>query len=279
MARIASLNILLDPTGKDYLAELYGQVIANVQKGTISSRLKNTNLSGNPVSGSVEAKRLAFATSKDYGTARAAGKGDAVKAKPVTVQINQDRELVEEMEEKDTTMYGVDGLVQRRSAEHQMAMTRELETAFFAKAAEVATEVTTTATDPLDVFEAAVLQVETTKNEYVNGVPRSMIHVIMKPSEYSKIRNKINTGVYNANVDSSIEEFGRLNGVMVYSSIDLPSDVTHIAMCEGSVAQPVRVRKFDAEKVPLSDAIALELFFNYGIEAVMPDLIAKVSNP
>ena len=37
MARITSLNILLDPTGKAYLAELYGRVIENVEKKTISN--------------------------------------------------------------------------------------------------------------------------------------------------------------------------------------------------------------------------------------------------
>ena len=69
MARIASLNILLDPTGKDYLAELYGKVIENVNKQLISARMKNTDLSGNPESGTVEAKRFQNAASKAYGTA------------------------------------------------------------------------------------------------------------------------------------------------------------------------------------------------------------------
>ena len=40
MARIESLNILLDPTGKAFLAELYGKVIANVQKTNHLSRFK-----------------------------------------------------------------------------------------------------------------------------------------------------------------------------------------------------------------------------------------------
>jgi hypothetical protein len=277
MARIESLNILLDSTGKEYLAEKYGQVIQNVQKSTISSALKNTNLSGNPTSGTVEAKRLAFAKSKDYGTARTAGKGDAIKAKPVTVAINQDKELVEEVEVKDTTLYGVEGLIEKRTTEHQMAMIRELETAFFAEAGSVATVVTPTATDPLDVLEALILQVETTKNDYVNGVPRNMISVIMQPAEYSKIRNKINVDVKNANVDSSIEEFGKINGVTVYSSIDLPADVAMIAMCTGAVAQPVLPKEYTAEKINLANAYALELFFSYGTKAVMPDLIAKIA--
>ncbi len=38
--------MLLDPTGKMFLAEEYGKVIENVQKLTISGAMKNTELSG-----------------------------------------------------------------------------------------------------------------------------------------------------------------------------------------------------------------------------------------
>ena len=99
--RITSLNMLLDPTGKMLLAEEYGKVIENVQKNTISGKMKNTELSGDPSAGTVEAKRFANATSKNYGTARGAAKGDGVKGKPVTIPINVDKEIVEEVEQKD----------------------------------------------------------------------------------------------------------------------------------------------------------------------------------
>ena len=101
MPRINALNILLESDGKEYLAELYGKTIEGVQKALISGSMKNMDLSGDPVSGTVEAKRFVNATPKNYGTARTAGKGDAVKAKPVTVAIDTDREIVEELEQKD----------------------------------------------------------------------------------------------------------------------------------------------------------------------------------
>ena len=44
-------------------------------------------------------------------------------------------------------------------------------------------------------------------------------------------------------------------------------------MIEGAVAQLVTVDEYDAEKIPLSNNIALELFFSKGTKAVMPDLI------
>lgn len=275
MARITSLSMLLDTTGKDYLAEVYGKVIANVEKGTISGMLKNTDLSGNPVSGTVEAKRFAFAQEKAYGTARTAGKGDSIKVRPVTVAINQDKELVSEIETKDTSLYGVEGVIERRAEEHSASMIRALEKAFFAQAATDATLVTGTATDAQGMFEEEVLAIETTKNDFINGVPRNMIHIIKSPQEYSKLRKWINTDANNANVLTNIEEFGILNGVHVYSSIDLPAGVGTIGMCIGSVAQPVLPKGYEAEKIQLSNAYALELFYSYGTVSVMPELIIK----
>jgi len=275
MARIESLAILLETTGKDYLAELYGKVIENVEKGAISGMLKNTDLSGNPVSGTVEAKRIAFDEEQPYGTARAAGAGKLTVARPVTVPIDQDKELVAELEDKDTTLYGVEGLIERRSNGQQRSMIRALDRAFFAQAAIDATTITGTATDPQGMFEEEVLAVETTQNDFVNGVPRDMIHVIKTPTEYSKLRQWINTDTNNANVLTGTEEFGVLNGVRVYSSINLPAGVGTIAMCIGSIAQPVLPKSYGAEKIPLANAYAIELFYSYGVKSVMPDLIFK----
>jgi hypothetical protein len=110
MARISSLNVLLTTTGKDYLAEQYGAVIENVQKACVSQQLKNVDLSGTPGAGTYEAKRFENKASKAYGTARAANAGEAVKAKPVTVPVDVDKEIVVEVEQKDVTLYGVDNL-------------------------------------------------------------------------------------------------------------------------------------------------------------------------
>ena len=40
MARIESLGILNTDSGKEYLAELYGKVIQNVQKALVSAGMK-----------------------------------------------------------------------------------------------------------------------------------------------------------------------------------------------------------------------------------------------
>ena len=170
MPRINALNILLESDGKEYLAELYGKTIEGVQKALISGSMKNMDLSGDPVSGTVEAKRFVNATPKNYGTARTAGKGDAVKAKPVTVAIDTDREIVEELEQKDVRLYGVVGVLNRRSANHILRMAAELDNAFFAAAAGKATVLNLSAYKTIsDELEAIIQECETTQNDFVDG--------------------------------------------------------------------------------------------------------------
>ena len=69
MARIASLSQLTESAGLDYLKEEYGKVIDNVSKSTIFSILKNTDLSGDPTAGTLEAKRFTNTASKEIGRA------------------------------------------------------------------------------------------------------------------------------------------------------------------------------------------------------------------
>ena len=273
MARITSLNVLLDPTGKDYLAELYGKVIENVNKQLISARFKNTDLSGNPESGTVEAKRFQNASSKAYGTARTGGKGDYIKAKPVTVAINQDKEIVEELEQKDVTLYGVDGILERRARNHVQRMAAELDSAFFTEAHTAGTALTITGTPTIEEeMETAIQAVETTKNQYVDGVPRSMINLICTPEYYGKIRTYLDK-VTVPGVDAAAEEFYAYHGVKTFSCVHLPENVDYIVMADGAVAQPVMSQAYTAEKIQLSNAYGVELFYSYGTKAVMEDLI------
>lgn len=272
MARIESLNILLESEGKDYLKELYGTVIENVNKELISARFKNTDLSGNPESGTVEAKRFVNATSKEYGTARAAGKGDAVKAKPVTVAIDQDKEIVEELEQKDVSLYGVDGIMAKRANNHVQRMASELDTAFFAEGKNAGTKITPTATDVPEEIEEAIQVCENTKNDFVDGVPRSMINLVCSTAYYGKIRTYLDK-VTRPNIDSTAEEFLAYHGVKTFSSVHLPEGVDYEIMVDGAIAQPVMSDEYTAEKIPLSNAYGVELFYHYGTKAVMPDLI------
>lgn len=275
MPRITSLEVLLDPTGKMLLAEAYDGVIENVQKATISGQLKNTDLSGDPTAGTVEAKRFVNAKSNAYGTARGKGKGELVKGKPVTIPIDTDREFIEEVEQKDVSLLGVDGLITRRSANHAMQMANELDRAFFAECVASGTQFTpsTEATAIQDIIEEAIVTLETLKNDYIDGIPRNMLSVEVTPAVYSKMRKYLDESVHNANVDTAAETFDRFHGVRFISTINMPTGCDFIVQVDGSVAQPVRSKAYSAEKIPMSEAYAIELFFYYGTKAVTPETI------
>lgn len=276
MARLDALSIELTTTGKDKLAEEYGKVIENLQHITLASRLKNTDLSGDPTSGTVEAKRFANIVGQNYGTARTAGKGAYVKEEPVVIAINDNTEYIEEVEEKDLRTYGVGGLIERRTRNHQDALAVELDTKFFAEAVNAGTTFTASAaaTTIEDEIEEAIQTVETTKNSFVNGVPRNMIEIVMSPAYYGKLRNKINS-ISNSNNLGRVAnwEGGTFNNTEIYSSVFLPQGINYVVMVKGSVAQPVMTSIYNPEKVQLSDATAFGLFAYKGTKAVTPDLI------
>lgn len=278
MARTDSLSILLDPSGKEKLAEIYGRVIKNLQARLVSGAMKNRDLSGDPTSGSVEAKRFANAKSQNYGTARAANKGNGVKAKPVVVTIDTDKEIVEEIESKDTKLYGVFGLLELRAANHVRSMAAELDTAFFKCAADAAAKV-----EPDDganirgTLEKLIQALATVKNDYVDGVEREYMHLVLSPSYYGQIRNELDS-LPTTDLDSADEEIQVWHKVRVHECVRLPDKVEALVMVEGAVAQPVIADTYNAEKIPLSDAIAVELFYYYGTKEVTPDLIFKIES-
>lgn len=273
MARIASLNILLSTTGNDYLAEKYGAVIENVQKNCISQLIKNNALSGTPGAGTYEAKRFENKTSNTYGTARTGGAGQAIKATPVTIPVNVNKEIIVEAETKDVTLYGVDNLIEREAASAQKSMIRELEKAFFAEAVSAGSTYTpgTGVTAIEDVIEGLIQAVETVSNNFVDGVERDMITLVCAPATYGKLRTYFDAVSHDGNAES----FGTFHGVKVFSSVYLPANTNAIAMADGSIAQPVLPTVAPAQKVPLSNAIAFGMFYSYGTKAVAADLIFK----
>lgn len=274
MARIDSLSIQLQTsqTAKDKLKEEYGKVIENVQKRTISALLKNKDLSGDASSGTMEAKRFSNATAEEYGTARSGGKANKIKAKPVVVALDVNKELIEEVEEKDLRTYGVNGLIERRVSNQGNSINRLLEREFFKESVKEGTKVTLTATKIEEMFEEAIQKIETTKNDFVDGVERDMINIVCSPEYYGKIRTYLDQG-NNANVETDIEEFGRYHGVNVFSSVYLPTGVDFVVMAVGSVAQPVITSIYNPTKIELSDATAFGTFLYFGTKAVTPDLI------
>lgn len=268
MARTSALSITTDGSTADQLAELQNQVIENLFKSALSVRLKNTQYSGDPTTGSVEFKKFANATSQAYGTARAAGAGNALVATKSTLNIDQDREIVEEIEWKDVKMYGVPAVLAKRAANHDKVMAAELDRAFFAALVAEGSVHTFTATAIEDKFEELVQLIETTKDDYVDGVDRSQIFVSVKPAIYGALKNKLNTLNDRGSED---EQILGLNGVEVVSNFRQTAD--WIVATYQTAGQPVAVDEYQDEKINLSNAHAVELFYHYGTKVINPNLV------
>ena len=219
MARQDALSIFnSDGTTEDKLAEAYVEIIDKVQKGALSSILKNQNLSGDPTTGTVEVRRLQTSTVKAYGTARTAGSGDSLENEPVVVAIDQDKEIVEEIEKKDIKLYGVDGILAKRARNQELSMISALDTAFFTEAVAEGTEVDVSSESTYaDKLEALIVDVETTSNVNVDGVDRSMIVVTLTPAVYGDLRNYLDT-LPNPAEGGVVP--GTFHGVRVYSNLD-----------------------------------------------------------
>ena len=126
-------------------------------------------------------------------------------------------------------------------------------------------------------------------SDYVDGVDRSMMDLVLTPAKYGLLRTFLDTQS-NPNVDTAGEEFGMYHGVRVYSCTRMPvttetveetktkTTVTDaLLMVRGAVAQPVVVNQYgDPEKIQLSNDYAVSLFYDYGTKALTPDLIFKL---
>jgi len=279
MARTNAQNIYTDAaqTTKDLLSERYDALIQGIQREAISSQIKNSNLSGDPRAGSVEVSRFANSAAKAYGTARTAGKGDAlINSGKVTVNINVDREIVEEVEQKDLRFKGLADILADRTKNHKDTVVVDLDTAFFAEAETAATEVATTGlTKIAEIVDAVIEKITNVKNAWVEGVARADVVVTLDSASYDGLLREHDFSPIN---ETTVQagRMGRYHGVTVYENIRQSAKV--IGQRKESIAQPVVMDEYsDPERIPLSNAFATSLFYSYGTKAVTPDLIFKVS--
>lgn len=292
MARTKAISLIQSGSTKVDLAELSGLVISNIQKDTLAQGLKSQAYTGNPASGSVEFKRFKNSASQTYGTARTNGKGDAITVPSITVNLDVHKEIVEEAAKFDLDTFGVGNIIARRADNHVDTVASEFDIAFFSHAATEGTAYNPASGDTIeDLLEGLIQTLESVKNDYVRGVPRNLIRLVLDPIYYGKARNYLDKNTNNANVDTAVEDFAMFHGVRVYSSINLPvtietveNDETKtttyhaIAMIDGAIAQPVVIYPYkEPEKIPLSNDYGVSMFFDYGTKALTPDLIFHYS--
>ena len=261
---------------KDKLKEVLGEIIQNIQKKAISEGIKNKKYSGDIKAGWIKVARFTNVESKDYGTARAASKGTQFDNKgKVTINLDKHKEIVEEFNKNDIETIGYNAIIDSKKSGQANTLIRELDRAFFVEAETVGTDVVvTSATELVEKVEMLIQALETTKNEYVDGVNREDMTLTLSPTLYGKLRNYIDK-IANANVDSAKEEIEMFHGVKVESNMRQTAEA--IIMVNGAIAQPVNIYHYGTDRIPLSNDYALTLFYDFGTKAITPDLIKKVT--
>lgn len=268
---------IMSGADKDKLAETLGGIIDNMQKSMISMQIKNKDYSGDMNAGSVEVSRFTNSKSKDAGTARTTGKGDLLDNKgKVKVFLDKHKEIVEELKASDIKTRGLGNILAKRAKNHRVTMERELENAFWKEAETAGTAITlpASATTIEEKIELVIQSIETVKNEFVDGVERDLIAISVKPTIYGQIRNYVDK-IPGSTLGFEVEKVGKYHGVIVFSNHRQTDDIIVSAL--DSIAQPVNVYPYDIKNIPLSNDLALMLFFDYGTKAVTPDLIKKVT--
>ena len=289
MAMTDALSIYLENgTTKAYLKNVLAGIFGNYQKEALSARLKSKNANLNRAAGSYEFKRFANSTVKDYGTARAAGKGDKIIAPPIVVNLDKNKEIVEEVNFFDAdgsfTDEGFKAMVERRKMNFELSVTDFLDMDFFSAAKTGGTAATSLGVTDLDASKSFKRQIETlvgkfektgkngTENKYVRGIDRRYMALVLDSSLYGLVKDELND-CRNFSQMISDEKFTGINGVACFSSVNLPDGVDYELMTMDSIAQPVLPSGFEFEKIPLSIEYAMEMFFRYGSKVLAPELV------
>lgn len=274
MAREKALNIAdyTNQSTMDNLAEVLDGVIENIQTSAVSEALKNREGSGDPTSGSVEYKRFANATLEDKGTARAAGAGSKVKAKPVIVNIDDDKEIIEELQLKDVKLYGIDGMAEKRKGNFTKRVIAYLDRKFFATAVNAGTKFERgTLTAEKDILDAMIVQAKSTQSDFIDGIDAEDLAIVLSPAWRKTVKNELDE-LPNGTTPSN-GAIGMYDSIIVHETHRLPEGVNAIVMLKGAVAQPYYLSEYAAEKVPFDDAIALETFLYNGSKALVDEAI------
>lgn len=283
MARQATLNIqdYLNENVNDNLQEILSGVIENIQTSAVSEALKNKEGSGEPTSGSVEYKRFANAELVDKGTAREAQAGVKVKAKPIIININDDKEIIEELQLKDVKLYGIDGMAEKRKGNFTKRVIAYLDRKFFATTVTAGTKFKRgTLTDPKDILDAMIVQAKSITSAFIDGIDAEDLAIVLSPTWRKAVKNDLDE-LPNGTTPSN-GAIGMYDSIIVHETHRLPEGVNAIVTLKGAVAQPYYLSEYGAEKVPFDDAIALETFLYNGSGALSKEAIlydAEVETP
>ncbi len=269
MARTNAMNIVKeDGSTPALLAELYNGVLDNVAKRALFAQMRNTNLSGDPRSGSVVVRRFANGQVDNYSDTD----DNKLEALEVTVNVNTAKKIRERFVDWDIAQYGIENLISQRTQNYETSMISFMDSVFFAEAEASGTQVTLTGDTDADKLEQLIQSVETVSNDYVNGVDRALITVTLKPAVYGRLRNYIDSQPNPVDGGLRIDTF---HGVRVFSNHRQTVDA--IVMVNGAIAMPISIVGAKVDQIPGTVESYAGLYFKYGVKTVMPDLVKYAS--
>lgn len=268
-----SLNVYTDlaQETKDTLNQILAGVIENIQVTAVSEKIKNKKGSGNPEAGTIQYKRFANATLQAKGTARTAGKGKALEDENILINLNDDKEIIEELQKKDIKLLGVPALAEKRKANFAKRVSAYLDTKFFATAKRAGTAYAGEQTDVDKVLDEMIVTAKTTQSAYIDGIDAEDLVIVLDAEWRKAMKHKLDLLPNGTAPRNGL--IGMYDSIDVHESNRLGSGVHCFVMLKESVAEPWYVSEYQAEKVPFDDAIALENFLYCGAGALNPEAI------
>lgn len=280
MAKEKSLYIGLygSENTNDDLQEILSGVLENIQTIAVSEALKSRNGSGTPTSGSVEYKRFVNSELKAIGTARTAGAGTKIEAKPIIVNIDDDKEIVEEVTGKDLKLYGIAGVAEKRKANHAKRTAAYLDTLFFAEAVSAGTKVDRGSyTAVQDIIDNMIVTAKATKSDFIDGIDAMDLALVVNGTYRKALKSALDE-LPNGTTPKN-GEIGMYDSLTTYECNRMPAGINAIVMLKEAIAQPYYTSEYDMEKIPLSENFGLELFLHDGTQALVEEAIYYDQEP
>lgn len=268
-----SLNVFTDLTQetKDQLAQVLAGVIENIQVTAVSEKIKNKQGSGDPEGGTIQYKRFANATLQAKGTARTAGKGNPLEDENILINLNDDKEIVEELQKKDVKLLGIPALAEKRKANFAKRVSAYLDTKFFATAKSAGTAYAGEQTNVDKIIDEMIVTAKTVSSDYIDGIDAEDLVIVLDAEWRKEFKTKLDALPNGTAPRNGL--IGMYDSIDVHESNRLGSGVHCFVMLKGAVAEPWYVSDYNAEKIPLDDAIALENFLYCGAGALNPEAI------
>jgi hypothetical protein len=100
-------------------------------------------------------------------------------AKPIIVNIDDDKEIIEELQLKDVKLYGIDGMAEKRKSNFAKRVIAYLDRKFFATTVNAGTKFERgTLTAEKDILDAMIVQAKSTVSDFIDGIDAEDLAIV-----------------------------------------------------------------------------------------------------